>query len=364
MQKQCLSQEIKYLIEGILQSKTPPSQGKLAAQNVGAAVLPAGFAVYLAMHKNDKGLNHFQQLRDFYKSKGMSEDNILTKMNNPAINTALTKLEDTAKLGALENSEKYGEQAKALNKGLTASKDDVAKAHELVTKAKADPNIMSTDAVAAHKNVFGQQIAAKAATGPGHAIELDKVHSIANNLNPAMIASGATTSLGLLAAGHLAKKGMQKYQQLRYGIKPPEDKRTKSQKAFDLTHTVGRSLAGKAVSVATGAATIGGLGLMAASGVAPLAAVGGAILGSGAATTAVGLGAGLAASLKFNKANMALKKKIESGRAKNLQLKDINDQIAKVTQDKSIVPVTRNQQLHNLYQQRQEINRMPNNANK
>ena len=336
-----ISTDIKYLIEGILQTKNQPSQGKLAAQNVGAALLPAGFGIYLAMHKNAKGLNHFQQLRDFYKSKGMSEDNILTKMNNPAINTALTKLEDTAKLGALENSEKYGEQAKALNKGVTASKDDVAKAHELVTKAKADPSIMT----------------ANTSSGPGHAIELDKVHGMANNMNPAMLASGATTSLGLLAAGHLAKKGMQKYQQLRYGIKPPEDRRTAKQKAFDVTHTVGRSLAGKAVGTLATAGTIAGLGLAAASGVAPLAAVGGAILGSGAATATAGIGAGVLASMKFGKLNQKLKTKIDSGRAKNLQLKDIDSQIAKVTQDKSIVPVTRNQQLHNLYQQKQDINR-------
>jgi hypothetical protein len=359
-----ISDDINYLIEGILQARSPPSQKLLMTQNLTAALAPtAGLLYASSWHKDDatqldgRGLTQFQQLRDYLnKHGGLSKENILTKLNNPNINKVLSIQDDAAKLQKLQATAKYGNQAAALNNGSLSSPDDINKAHELVTKAGSDPEKLLTtghEAIAAHKNIIGQTVDATPAI-PGHAIDLAKTSSLASNLNPAMLAAGAGGSLAALGAGYLLKKGVQKYQQVRYGIAPPKDNRTPSQKAFDVTHAVGRSLASKAVGAAATAATIGGIGLAVGSGIAPIAAAGGAIA-SGGLSTLLGAGVGIGASLKFSKANMALRQKIEVSRQKQLQIKQINDQVNQVNQNHQLTTIDKQEQLKALNAQKQNI---------
>ena len=371
-----VSNDIKDLInitEGFFRRKTEPSQKTLIAQNLTAALLPQGALLYAGIrHLKDpsqvdgRALTQMQQARDWLNVHGgLSKESILKNFNSPALNNAVTRMDDVAKLQKLAGTAKYGPQADLLNKGIFSSKEDAVKAHELVASASADPEKLLTrgekgheavKAVGAHTGLFGQQVAATPGIpaipeGPAGtaAIDLSKTTSLASNLNPAMIAAGAGGSLLALGAGHLLKKGVQKYQKMRYGIEPPKDVRTGKQKTFDATYTVSRSLASKAVGVGATSAALSGL--------ASAGAVGAGVLGSGLAPALLTGYVGYKAATMFNKGASGLKQKIDNSRQKQIKIKEIDNQIVQIRQDSNINPADKQQQLQNLNKQKIDINR-------
>ena len=391
-----ISNDIKNLInisEGIFQTKSPPNQKLITAQNIAAALAPAGLLFYASSrHLKDssqidgRALTQMQQARDWLNVHGgLSKESILKNFNNPAISNVITRMDDVSKLNRLAGTAKYGAQADLLNKGIFSSKEDIVKANELVATASADPEklltrgsraIKAVKAENAHISLLGQQHAATpaipavpegatiaagvspestnmlgqhVAASSGNAVDLAKTSSLASNLNPAMIAAGAGTSLAALGAGYLIKKGVQKYQKARYGIEQPKDVRTGGQKTFDTGFTIAKSLGSKAVSVAAGSATIGGLGLAGTAGLG--------LAGSSLAPVLIGGYAGYKAGQLFYKGATALKNKIDASRQKQVKIKDIEKQIRQLRQDKDLEPANIQQQLLDLNKEKSNVMR-------
>ena len=88
-----ISDDINYIIEGILRTKRPPNQKIVTAQNLTAALAPQGAYMYaMSRHLDDptqidgQGLTQFQQARDWLNSHGgLSKENIFKNIDNPAI---------------------------------------------------------------------------------------------------------------------------------------------------------------------------------------------------------------------------------------------------------------------------------------
>jgi len=389
-----ISNDIKNLInisEGIFQTKSPPNQKLIAAQNIAAALAPTAMLVYAgsrhlknASQIDGRALTQMEQARDWLNTHGgLSKESILKNFNNPAISNIVTRMDDVSKLNRLAGTAKYGAQADLLNKGIFSSKEDIAKGHELVATASGDPEKLLTrgskavDAVKAekaHTSWLGQQHEATPATPAvpegatmapginpehttmlgqhvagtsGNAVDLSKSISMPGYLNPAMITAGAGSSLAVLGAGYLLKKGVQKYQKVRYGIEQPKDIRTGKQKTFDTGYTVARSLGSKGVSVATGAATISGLGALGAAGLG--------LASSTLAPALIGGYAGYKAGQLFSKGASALKNKIDASRQKQVKIKDIEKQIRQLRQDKDLEPADIQQQLLDLNKEKSNV---------
>lgn len=128
------------------------------------------------------------------------------------------------------------------------------------------------------------------------------------------ILSGGTLGLAAMGGTALANKAVNMYHKHKYGIEPPPDNRTGSQKLVDRSINVAQRVA----QIGTGVATRGALGLglnaLAGAGIGTGAAALGTLSAAAAPALALGVGASLATGMMVSKPFNALKQKLQEKR--------------------------------------------------
>jgi hypothetical protein len=134
------------------------------------------------------------------------------------------------------------------------------------------------------------------------------------NFSKADVGAQLSSSLTGMAAGALGKKLMQKYQEKKYGIMQPNDKRTTGQKVVD----TGLNVAQRAASIGSGVATRAALGTALNAANISIAGKAGAALLTGG-TGMLAIPAFIAASSLASKPFNAMRQKIQEKRQQSQQ---------------------------------------------
>jgi hypothetical protein len=167
-------------------------------------------------------------------------------------------------------------------------------------------------------------------------------------LNTSTLASGMTFGLGMAGANYLLRKGLQKYQQKKYGIAPPVDNRHAGQKIADTGRFVRNMAINKTASLAAGGGVMAGTGLLASSSIPVASGLAASALATPVLLPTLAAGAGVYASLKISKHLAQSRQKLEAKRRIQLQINNIN-------QDKTMDPVEKSRSVQQLRQQLKDI---------